>query len=384
MVAAEEISEAEVLKYLQSLFAEDLHAKRVLSLAHATLGVLHGASLAVHSIGIAMAEARGINPKHAIKQVDRLLSNRGIDVWALFAHWVPFVLGDRKQIVVALDWTDHDHDDQTTIAINLITAHGRATPLIWKTVLKSKLADHRNAFEDEVIIRLREVLPEGVLVTILADRGFGDQKLYAMLEELGFKYVIRFRENIQVTSSDGETRPAAEWVPSNGRARMLTDAAVTADQAKVPAVVLVKAAGMKEAWCLATNYAGLGARYIIDLYARRFTIEENFRDTKDIRFGFGLSQTHISTPERRDRLLLVGALGQALITLLGAAGESLGMDRMLKANTVKHRTHSLFRQGLHYYRAIPAMPEHRLTLLMQKFGEMVKAQQLCVAIFGIL
>lgn len=78
--------------------------------------------------------------------------------------------------------------------------------------------------------------------------------------------------------------------------------------------------------CLATNYAGLSARYIVDLYARRFTIEENFRDTKDIRFGFGLSSTHISTPERRDRLLLVGALGQALVTLLGAAGESLGMD----------------------------------------------------------
>jgi len=92
----------------------------------------------------------------------------------------------------------------------------------------------------------------------------------------------------------------------------------------------------------------------------------------------------ISTPERRDRLLLIGALGQALITLLGAAGESLGMDRMLKANTVKRRTHSLFRQELHYYRAIPAMAEERLSPLMQRFGEMVKAQQVCVEIFGIL
>ena len=58
----------------------------------------------------------------------------------------------------------------------------------------------------------------------------------------------------------------------------------------------------------------------------------------------GLSATHIGAPIRRDRLLLVGALGQALITLLGAAGESIGMDRLMKANTVKRRTHSLFRQ----------------------------------------
>jgi hypothetical protein len=31
--------------------------------------------------------------------------------------------------------------------------------------------------------------------------------------------------------------------------------------------------------------------------------------------------------------------------LLGAVGESLGMDRLLKFNTSKTRKHSLFRQG---------------------------------------
>jgi hypothetical protein len=33
-----------------------------------------------------------------------------------------------------------------------------------------------------------------------------------------------------------------------------------------------------------------------------------------------------------------------LLTLLGAVGESLGMDRLLKSNTSKTRTHSLFRR----------------------------------------
>jgi len=256
MADAKKVDETEVLKYLQSLFVEDLHARRVLSLAHATLGVIHGASLAVHAIGAAMTEARGVTPKHAIKQVDRLLSNRGIDVWALFAFWVPFVLGERRDVVVALDWTDHDHDDQTSIAINLITAHGRATPLVWKTVVKSMLAERRNDFEDDVIERLRDVLPKGVRVTLLADRGFGDQKLYSMLKDFGFHFVIRFRECIQVTNAEGETRTAAEWVPSNGRVRMLRNAAVTAGRAAVPAVICVKAAGMKESWCLATKVAG--------------------------------------------------------------------------------------------------------------------------------
>jgi hypothetical protein len=34
--------------------------------------------------------------------------------------------------------------------------------------------DQRNDFEDLSLTRLKAILPEGVAVTILADRGFGD------------------------------------------------------------------------------------------------------------------------------------------------------------------------------------------------------------------
>jgi hypothetical protein len=61
----------------------------------------------------------------------------------------------------------------------------------------------------------------------------------------------------------------------------------------------------------------------------------------------------------------------ALLTMLGAAGESLGMDRLLKSNTSKTRTHSLFRQGCMLYELIPNMPQHRLLPLMQRFAELL-------------
>jgi hypothetical protein len=77
-------------------------------------------------------------------------------------------------------------------------------------------------------------------------------------------------------------------------------------------------------------------------------------------------------------------VAQALLTLLGAAGEALGMDRLLKANTVKRRTHSLYRQGVHYYNAIPRMRESRLVPLVEKFAELVRAQAICIEIFGII
>jgi hypothetical protein len=56
-------------------------------------------------------------------------------------------------------------------------------------------------------------------VRIVADRGFGDHKLYRVLsEELKFDFVIRFRGNIAVTAADGEVRAAADWAGAGGRA----------------------------------------------------------------------------------------------------------------------------------------------------------------------
>src|SRR4051794_3016075 len=145
--------------FIDGLYGTDLHAKRIASLADATLGVMQSASLAVAMIGQALAQARGLVTKHAIKQVDRMLSNAGIDVWDSFAHWVPHQIGQRRDILVAMDWTDFDHDDQATLALHLVTGQGRASPLIWLTVWKDELTKQRNDFEDACLRRLAELLP---------------------------------------------------------------------------------------------------------------------------------------------------------------------------------------------------------------------------------
>ena len=98
-----------------------------------------------------------------------------------------------------------------------------------------------------------------------------------------------------MTTAQGERRLAGEWVGAGGRARRLVGARVTdAYELSVGTVVCV-------------------------------------------------SSMHVSRPDRRDRLLLVSALAISVLSLLGAAGERIGYDRWLKANTVKRRTHSLFR-----------------------------------------
>src|ERR1700686_1269419 len=228
----------EVSRFLGGLFDGDLHAKRVLSLTNATLGVVRTASLAVNTIGQGLALARGLVTKHAIKQVDRLLSNEGIDIDEVQRHWVPYVVGPRPLINVAMDWTDFDADGQTTIMLSLLTHHGRATSLVWLTVASATLKNHRNEFEYQVLVRLAEALPADIKVCIVADRGFGDQKLYRVLtEELKLDYVIRFRGNITVTAANGEERSAAAWVGPGGRACILRGALVTAERYQVGTVL---------------------------------------------------------------------------------------------------------------------------------------------------
>jgi hypothetical protein len=167
---------------------------------------------------------------------------------------------------------------------------------------------------------------------------------------------------------------------------LLRKARVTTIRREVGAVVCVKAPGMKEPWCLATSHADKTGAEIVKWYGKRFTIEETFRDLKNLRFGMGLSDTRISSTERRDRILIVGAVAAALLTLLGAAGEALGLDMTMKANTVKTRTHSLLNQGLFYFEWLATMSEERALALTlsQKFDQLVRQQATFRELFGLI
>lgn len=348
------------------------------------MGTIQAASLSVALIGAALAGATGRNRKHAVKQIDRLMSNNNLIVDDLSDRWVAYVVGKRKKVIIALDWTDFERDDHVTLAAYVITKHGRATPLMWKTVYKSQLKGKQTRHEDAFIDRLNAALPKGVEVLLLADRGFADKLRFEHLDLLGFYYIIRFRDGITVTNAKDESRKAAGWVGKNGRAKRINQARITRSKSPVPVVVAVKKKNMKDAWCLASNCVDMSTAEIVKTYGRRFTIEETFRDMKDIHFGMGLRQTRVKDPEKRDRILLLGAIAHALLTLLGEAGEQLGMDRMLKVNTVKRRTMSLYRQGLFWFDALPNMPDERAGPLMKAFDALVQSQPVFKQLYGAL
>ena len=105
---------------------------------------------------------------------------------------------------------------------------------------------------------------------------------------------------------------------------------MTQDKAEIGAVVCVHERGMKEN-CSSPRASRPPASIIVKLYGKRFTIEETFRDTKDLRFGMGLKnnphlQHRTEGPHPpRERLAM------ALLTLAGRCLEKVGLDKLLRA-----------------------------------------------------
>jgi hypothetical protein len=287
-----------------------------------------------------------------------------------------------QALFVNFDWTEFQDSDQSMIVLGTQTEHGRSTPLVWKTVTHSELKDQRNAHEDELLGLFADVLPKGVRVTVVADRGFSDIKLYRFLTELGFDYIIRFRGVVSVESADGERRKAKDWLGAGGQMRVLRHTRVTAEGEPVPLVVCVQQKQMKEPWLLASSHSDLTGRAIKHRYNKRFTVEETFRDVKNPRLGLGLKPTVMGRNDRRDALFLLAVLAHTLLTLLGKAGEALGMDRWLGAT--RPRQYSRFRQGQMLFALIPTMPQKRLRTLLQRFGQLLREHALLSQVLGYL
>jgi len=197
---------------------------------------------------------------------------------------VRHAVGARETIVVAMDWTDFDADDQTTLALHVVTGHGRATPLLWLTVGKGELKDTRNDFEDLCLSRLKACLP-----TTSPSRSWPTGGSRRQTVRLSGEPRLRLRHsisrNIQVAAENarrgsrglGRQRRSGAHAARGGNHR---------GSQPGPAVVCVHAKDMKEPWCIATSLRDATARDIVDHYAKRWTIEPSFRDAKDLRFAW--------------------------------------------------------------------------------------------------
>lgn len=266
------------------------------------------------SIGRTMAGA--VAAKHTIKRVWRFTCNRRVEVHTAMAGVVKALTRRRKKpLIVSFDWTDV-RDLHTLMAAACIG--GRAVPLVWASYTGKSLKRSQNSLEDRLLRKLRGLIPMSAPVTILADRGFGRAEWAAVCQELKFRYVVRIKPDVTISCS--RYRGVLRRYPTKkGMAHLLRDVDYRKDKRVRHNVVIRWRPDLPKArdepWFLMTDLDGKAER-ICQLFSRRMSVEELFRDGKSKRNGQSLRDTRIGKPDRFDRFLLVVAL--AYLVLVGA------------------------------------------------------------------
>lgn len=94
-----------------------------------------------------------------------------------------------------------------------------------------------------------------------------------------------------------------------------------------------------EPWLIASSLSTeeTSAAEIMIIYEKRMQIEQEFRDVKNTRNGFGLRHCRSFKVERLNVALLVAALATLILWLFGTAAKQQKLHYSFQANTLKNR-----------------------------------------------
>jgi hypothetical protein len=285
-----------------------------------TLGILIAAAMRNQRISLAnLGRQMTGNVKHQIKRAWRFCANDGVEISDAMRGVVDRLVKKRKKpLLIALDWVDIK-GYQTLLAAAVLK--GRSIPLCWSSCMRNVYDGHRsrNAFEESLLLVLRTMIPRELKVILLGDRGFGRTALAKFCRNHGFSYLIRIQPNVMLKCKDFKGK-LLDYAVKKGIARVLKDAAYRSDGAVTQNIVVHWPRNLPkkrdECWFLMTDLKGT-ARRLCELYGRRMTIEQLFRDDKSKRNGWSLRDTLLTKPERLDRLLLIMAIAYLLLCGIG-------------------------------------------------------------------
>jgi hypothetical protein len=264
--------------------------------------------------------------------------------WQLFRPMAQCLLKGLvgRAVYLILDPTDLDAE-RCTVMI-MLAYHGRALPLIWMSFEMKP-----GMIQDSVTLLFAELsrwLPPGGKVYLLADREFHGIDMLDLIGQQGWTPIVRGKGTVTATLADGTQRPLNAWTPPVGQMRFYQEVWLTAAEfgpvsVSVSCAPALPGKGLDPWFIISTEPAGPS---ILRIYAKRFWIEETFRDFKG--YGFHLGETGVQDPERLDRLVLMIALACWWVLSLGIWLHRMGLRR--EVDRARHSRLSLFQLGLRY------------------------------------
>ncbi|HBZ7669891.1 TPA: IS4 family transposase [Klebsiella variicola subsp. variicola] len=350
-------------KVCQNFFQNALapfHKYRQNALLDATTALISGASLTLTSIGRFLPGRAQV--KNKIKRVDRLLGNKALqsNIPMIFKNIISMLTGQLSLCVIAIDWSGYPSQDNHVLRASLL-CDGRSIPLLSRVVPSKK--QHNTLIQKEFLDELFEAVNPEARVIIVTDAGF-QNAWFRHIKSLGWDFIGRIRGNIQLRlESKGEYWFRRQELTAKNRPEYLGSGTLArADYARCDGHFYLHKktsegrkykrsrcgitrlsqindarSAAQEPWLIFSSTSDFKPGEIMKLYSRRMQIEQNFRDEKSERFGFGLRASYSRSTGRMLVLSLLATLSTIVMWLLGYHAENKGLHLRYQANSIKSR-----------------------------------------------
>ncbi|REL25917.1 IS4 family transposase [Thalassotalea euphylliae] len=297
--------------------------------------------------------------KNKIKRIDRFLNNDHlqrelIDIYRALAKPV---ISQLPYLVIAVDWSGCCGSNYHLLRASLLV-DGRSMTL-YNMVVEEKDKETRTTHQ-LFLSRLSHILAGHAKVYITSDGGFLTP-WYAEVLAHGWDFIGRLRGTMKCQLKQQPTqwqtlaqlRKDASCTPKNLGSARLTQHSKTGCQASLH-LYQGEHRGRRgksrftkddkmyrnlahEPWLIATSDAELTSREVINLYAKRMQIEQNFRDDKSEQYGFSWRFSRTMGIKRMSILCLIACVASLVLWLIGFEAERRKWHFRFQANTVRKR-----------------------------------------------
>jgi hypothetical protein len=335
-----------------------IHAARAHSLFEACWSLTKQANLTISSLGRNKDGSAYV--KHKIKSIDRLIGNPKLhaELPVVYKEFFQPFIACSSVLYILVDWSGCCREDIHMLRASIV--HDGRSVTIYNEIHPQEKLGNRQVHK-QFLANLSKQIPFVKRVMIITDAGFATPWFKAVLD-LGWDYIGRLKGDIKLLFND---RP--RWMrvknlhkKAKAQGRYEGDAIIGSSsstpvrgniysykkipkkrkgQSRYPDVNKRYSAANRTPWIIATSLKTIeySKSFIKNKYENRMQIEQNFRDDKDPRFGFGWRFARNSSMERIAVLCLIASIAAFFLLTIGILAEKLGIHRKYQVNSTKKK-----------------------------------------------
>jgi len=288
--------------------------RRLVTLAWAVVGLCLSKVVNLSSWGESV-ESKATHAASRARRFERWLNNAAIDVPSIYTALVKAALKGWEigtRVHVALDTSVIKGTSFVLVRVSLIY-RGRAVPLAWRVFAHDSATVGYSDYV-KVLKTALACLPAGLVITLLADRGFVHADLIHWLRQQHWHYRIRLTGDTLVRLGDRQVVPVAKLCPPKGAAHFYHNIYLLGEGIGPVHLALAQLdEPAQDPWYVVSDEPT--DLTTLEEFGLRFDIEENFLDDKSN--GFQVEDTGLETADSMERLFLVIAVATLHFTSVG-------------------------------------------------------------------